>query len=103
MKTDNNPLTYIMTTPNLYATGHQWVSALAKYNFLVGVSKGMGQCSGRCFELGYNSILELETVQAILDGATMGTSQRAERENQAIIKSDQELKQGSAESPLGES
>ena len=29
VKTDNNPLTYIMTTPNLDATGNQWVSALA--------------------------------------------------------------------------
>ena len=31
--TDNNPLTYIMTTPNLDPTGHQWVGALAKFNF----------------------------------------------------------------------
>ena len=37
--------------------------------------------------------LEPEAVQAILDGATMGTSQRAERENPAIIKSDQQLEQ----------
>ena len=29
VKTDNNPLTYIMTTPNFDATGHQWVGALA--------------------------------------------------------------------------
>ena len=33
VKTDNNPLTYIMTTPNLDATGHQWVGTLAKFNF----------------------------------------------------------------------
>ena len=33
VKTDNNLLTYIMTTPNLDATGHQWVGALAKFNF----------------------------------------------------------------------
>ena len=33
VKTDNNPLKYIMTTPNLDATGHQWVGALAKFNF----------------------------------------------------------------------
>ena len=33
VKTDNNLLTYIMTTPNLDATGHQLVSALAKYDF----------------------------------------------------------------------
>ena len=28
VKTDNNPLTYIMTTPNLDATCHRWVGAL---------------------------------------------------------------------------
>ena len=33
VKTDNNPLTYIITTPNLETTGHQWVGALAKFNF----------------------------------------------------------------------
>ena len=32
-----------------------------------------------------------EAVQAILDGATVGTSQRAERENPAIIEGDQQL------------
>ena len=29
----NNPLTYMHTTPNLDATGHHWVSALASFNF----------------------------------------------------------------------
>ena len=33
LRTDNNHLTYIMTTPNLDATGHQRVAALAKFNF----------------------------------------------------------------------
>ena len=37
--------------------------------------------------------LELEAVQAVLDGATVGTSQRAERQNPAIIESDQQLEQ----------
>ena len=35
--------------------------------------------------------LEPEAVQAVLDGATVGASQRAEGENQAIIESDQQL------------
>ena len=35
--------------------------------------------------------LRLEVVQAFLDGATVGTSQRAERGNPAIIKGDQQL------------
>ena len=40
VKTNNNPLTYIMTTPNLDATGHRWVSALAKYDFQLEYQKG---------------------------------------------------------------
>ena len=40
VKTDNNPLTYIMTPPNLDVTGHQWVGALAKFNFWLEYQKG---------------------------------------------------------------
>ena len=40
VKTDNNPLTYIMTSPNLDATGHQWVDALVKFNFQLEYQKG---------------------------------------------------------------
>ena len=32
---DNNPLTYMMMTPNLDATGHWWVGSLANYNFKI--------------------------------------------------------------------
>ena len=38
-RTDNNPFMYIMT-PNLDATGHQWVGALAKFNFQLEYQKG---------------------------------------------------------------
>ena len=40
VKTDNNPLTYIMTTPNLDVTGHRWVSALVQFNFELEYQKG---------------------------------------------------------------
>ena len=30
---DNNPLTYILTTAKLDATGQRWVASLANYNF----------------------------------------------------------------------
>ena len=40
VRTDNNPLTYIATTPNLDATGHRWVSALAAYDFSITYQKG---------------------------------------------------------------
>ena len=40
VKTDNNPLTYILTTPNLDATGHRWVGALALFEFTLEYQKG---------------------------------------------------------------
>ena len=33
VKTNNNPLTYVMTMPNLDAVRHRWVVAMAGYNF----------------------------------------------------------------------
>ena len=40
MLTDNNPLTYILTTPNLDALGHRWVATLASYNMTIRYLKG---------------------------------------------------------------
>ena len=31
--TDNNPLTYILTSAKLDATGHRWLAALGSYDF----------------------------------------------------------------------
>ncbi|KAG1932770.1 interleukin-1 receptor accessory protein-like 1-A [Pimephales promelas] len=33
VRTDNNPLTYILTSAKLNATGHRWLAALATYDF----------------------------------------------------------------------
>ncbi len=33
VKTDNNPLTYVLSTAKLSATGHRWLAALSTYNF----------------------------------------------------------------------
>ena len=40
VRTDNNPLTYVMTTPNLDAVGHRWVVAMAGYNFEIEYVRG---------------------------------------------------------------
>ena len=90
VKTDNNPLTYIMTTSNLDATGHWWESALAKYDFRLEYQKGWDNAVADTLSW-VTTRLEPEAVQAILDGATVGTSQRVEGENPAIIKNDQQL------------
>ena len=33
IRTDDNPLTYVLTTPNLDATRHRWISTLASFDF----------------------------------------------------------------------
>ena len=33
--TDNNPLTYVLTTAKLDATGQRWIASLANYNFKI--------------------------------------------------------------------
>ena len=39
--TDNNPLTYILTSAKLDATGHRWASALGEYTFEIFYRPGM--------------------------------------------------------------
>ena len=40
MFTDNNPLTYILTTAKLDATGHMWVAALSNYTISITYKPG---------------------------------------------------------------
>ena len=40
VRTDNNPLTYVLTMPNLDAVGHRWVAAMAGYNFEIQYVRG---------------------------------------------------------------
>ena len=40
--TDNNPLTYVLTTAKLEATGHRWVAALSNYTFCIIYKPGKG-------------------------------------------------------------
>ena len=89
VKIDNNPLMYIMTTPNLDATGHQWVGALAKFNFQLEYRKGQDNAVADMLSQ-ITTCLGPEAMQAILDGATIGASQRAEGEDPSVIKGDQQ-------------
>ena len=40
VRTDNNPLTYVLTMPNLDATGHQWVWCAGFVSVLAQIPKG---------------------------------------------------------------
>ena len=78
-----------MTTPKLDATGHWSVGALAKFNFQLESQKGQDNTVADTLSW-ITTHLGLEALQAILDGATIGASQRAEGENPTVIKGDQQ-------------
>jgi hypothetical protein len=40
VKTDNNPLTYMLTTARLDVTGHRWLAALAAFDFTLTYKAG---------------------------------------------------------------
>ena len=40
VRTDNNPLTYVLTTARLNATGHRWLAALSTYDFSIRYKPG---------------------------------------------------------------
>ena len=47
--TDNNPLTYILSSAKLDACGQRWVASLANYNFRLFYKMGKTN-RGRCFK-----------------------------------------------------
>ena len=44
--TDNNPLTYVLTSAKLDACGHRWVAALASYDFSITYRPGKSNADG---------------------------------------------------------
>ena len=92
VRTDNNPLMYIMTTPNLDATGHQWVGTLAKFNFWLEYQKGQDNMVADMLSL-ITTHLGPEAMQSVLDGVTLGAIQRAEGDDPAVVEGDHEIEE----------
>ena len=79
VRTDNNPLTYILTTHNLDARGHQWVSMLASFEFSLEYQKGVD--NGAANTLSRVPIKhDCVTVLSLLEGAIIGATDRGEVE-----------------------
>ena len=75
--------------------------ALAKFNFQLEYQKGWDNTLADVLSL-ITTHLGLETMQSILDGATLGATQRAKGDGPAMVEGDQE-KEKEVESLLGES
>ena len=77
VRTDNNPLTYIMTTPNFNATGYQWVGALVRFNFWLEYQKGWDNTVADMLSQ-ITTFLSPEALQSVLDGVALGAAHRVE-------------------------
>ena len=77
--TDNNPLTYVLTMPNLDATGHRWVGMLASFQFGLEYQKGTDNRAADALSRVPISHSQ-QTVQSLLEGVIVGTANRGEAE-----------------------
>ena len=79
VRTDNNPLTYVLTTPNLDATGNRWVGVLASVEFTLEYQKGAD--NGGADTMSHVPICHnQEMVQSLLEGTIVGAIDRGEAE-----------------------
>ena len=91
VQTHNNPLTYVLTTPNLDATGHRWVGMLASFQFELEYQKGTD--NGAVDALSRVPISHSwQTVQSLLEGSIVAASDRGEaKANKAHLEEHERL------------
>ena len=91
VRTDSDSLMYVLTTPNLDAMGHQWVGALASFQFELECQKGAD--NGAADALSQVPINHSQqTVQSLPEGVIVGTSDRGEAEaNEGLLEEHEHL------------
>ena len=90
MRTDNNPLTYIMTTPNLNATGHQWVATMAGYDMTIEDLKGTDNKVADMMSQ-VPKWLNPETVTVLLNHARNSDIPQAEMDDPRLMEEHQRI------------
>ena len=88
---DNNPLTYVLMMPNLDVTGHQWVGALASFQFELEYQKGANNSATDA--LSWVPISHSwETIQSLLEGVIVGVVDRGKvRESEELLEEHKHL------------
>ena len=92
MLTDNNPLTYVLMTPNLNALGHRWVAALAGYNMTIRYLKGSDNKVADALSWIENR-LDPDTVTELLNHVKAGAPTWAETDEIRIIEEEERADQ----------
>ena len=90
VKTGNNPLTYIMTTPNLEATQHHWVESLAGFTFCSKCQKGWDNAVTDSLSW-VTSRLDVETMKSILDRVTVGLTGNVDVHDPVVAETNKEI------------
>ena len=94
VRTDNNPLTYVLTTPNLDAVGHRWVVAMAGYNFEIQYIRGLdnkvadalSHVGGRLDEDDVKELLDQSAIKELLSHAMRYGMPRAESDDPRVTQ-----------------
>ena len=94
VRTDNNPLTYVLTTPNLDTIRHRWVAAMAGYNFEIQYIHGSDNkvadvlsCIGGCLdEDDVKELLDQSTIKELLNHAVQYHMPRAESDDPRVTQ-----------------
>ena len=94
VRTGNNLLTYVMTTPNLDTVGHRWVAAMAGYNFEIeyiwgsdnNVPDPVSQVGERLDEDAIKELLDQDAIKELLSNITCYGIPRAEADDPRVTK-----------------
>ena len=74
--TDNNPLTYVLTTAHLDATGQRWIASLANYTFSLHYKRGKSNIEAdalsRIPRETEKVVIDAKSVQAIVSAMQLG-------------------------------
>ena len=89
---DNNPLTYVLMTPNLNALGHRWVAALTGYNMTIKYLKGSDNKVADALSQ-IETRLDPDTITELLNHMKAGAPARAETNEIQIIEEEERADQ----------
>ena len=92
VKTDNNPLTYIMTTPNLDVMSHCLVGALVHFNFKMEYQRGHDNTVADMLSWVITQ-WDYDTVKLILELVSIGAVHREETHDPTMVESDHHVEQ----------
>ena len=94
IRTDNNPLTYVMTTPNLDTVRYRWVAAMAGYNFEIKYVRGLDNkvadalscMGGHLDEDAIKELLDQGAIKKLLSHAVCYGMPRAESDDPRVTQ-----------------